>query len=143
MACIIELTTLGIARNAEGDIVAVRYFTPSPLFGQNLPTQLDAVIIEDNGPWWLGHTVNLNADGEEIVLNMKMDKLAAQGDDTAFTADEIEGFVHRTGHIEICEMIVNPRTLEYVPRTHTIAARYFSDHVDFVMNYSYRFAGKV
>lgn len=143
MACIIELTTLGVARNNEGKIVALRYFTPSPLFGQQLPSQVDAVVIEDNGPWWLGHTVNLDVDGDEVVLNVKMDKQGMKGDDSAFSADEIESFIRATGAIEVCEMIVNTQTLEYEPRIHTIKARYFQNHVDFVMNYDYQCANKV
>lgn len=142
MACIIETTTIGISRNKAGEVTALRYFTPSPLFGVKLPSTIDATVIEENGPWWLGHTVNLDIDGEEVVLNCQMQK---QGDEgyTQATVKDIEAFIKRTGMIEVCEQVVDPDTLEYEPRTHQIAAAYYKDHLDFAMNYQYGTCDKV
>ncbi|ABM21105.1 MULTISPECIES: hypothetical protein [Marinobacter] len=142
MACIIETTTIGISRNEAGELTALRYFTPAPLFGPKIPEAIDATIIDDNGPWWLGHTVNLDIDGEEIVLNCQVQR-ASEAGVNAPSAKEIEAFIKRHGVIEVCEQIVNPDTLSYEPRTHTISASYYKNHVEFVMNYHYGTGDKV
>ena len=142
MASIIEVTNLGISRDANGRITAIRYFTPNSVFGNTSPDHVDALIIEENGPWWLGHTVNLNVDGDEILLNCQVGKHR----NDAFTRldmEEIHDFIDEVGVVEICDQVMTLDSLEYEPRVRQVPAQYYENHMAFVMNYRYGAMKKV
>ena len=136
MAHILEETHIGVEKNANGEITSVTYFVPGPLFGQTIPTDLDALIIENDSPEWLGHTVNLNVDGDEVVLNVEVKpQFKSMGEDG--TLAQVADFVRANGTIAVCELRVNPETLKYEPRKHIIQAEYFETFGKFLKGYRY------
>jgi len=134
MARIVESITVGVTRNSEGNIANVRYLAPGSMFGTSTPDHLDALIIEHNGPWWLGHAVNLDVDGDEIILNCKMggESITNQpGNENIM--DQIAEFVKDTGMIEISENVMCPDSLEYTNIVHEVKTAHYNSDFEYVM----------
>lgn len=144
MALIREVT-LVVVRDENQNINTLRYVLCEPLFGKNAPKNgdhFDGVIIENNSPFWLGQTLNLDFNGEEIALNLRLNdeaiRAANDSDDTL--AEEIAEFIRAEGEVEVVEHVVDPAKVidehaGWGARVHRIPVRYFATHLDFVRDF--------
>ncbi|MDC9603158.1 hypothetical protein PSH49_21505 [Pseudoalteromonas sp. GABNS16G] len=135
MARLVDLSTFGVTRNQANEITNVRYFAPSPLFGQTLPESVDAIVMDDCGPYWLGNVVNLGIDGDEVVMNCQMGTDAANDSmSRRELLEQIAEFIRVEGVIEVSEQVICPDSLEYTNRVHVIPAVHYASDVEFVMD---------
>jgi len=128
---------LAITRNEKtNQVTAVRFMLKNPLFGEYIPDEVDGIMIENNGAHWLGHTLNLDIDGDEVMLNVQLD------DSEVTLTKEIADFIKTNGVVEIIEFRVDPSKLidEYMgwePRSFQIPVQYFETTWDFVREYRF------
>ncbi|ARM86271.1 hypothetical protein [Marinobacter salarius] len=138
----IKYANLAVTRDNSSAIESVRFLLTCPLFGESLPeSPVDGIMIENNGPHWLGHTLNLNVDGDEVVLNVEVDEANLVHPVTKMKlTDEIADFIQRHGTVEVIEHRIDPAKIieefcGWEPRAFDIPCQYFETHFDFVREF--------
>ncbi|ONF42466.1 hypothetical protein BTO32_14730 [Marinobacter lutaoensis] len=142
---LIREADLAVVRDDKGRITAIRYLLSSPLFAPSLSRvgtscqELDAVIIEENAPFWHGQCLSLNIDGDEVTIKLRMDERVANAVNASGQTlmQEIATFIRAAGRVEVVEHIVDPAKVinqfaGWEPRTVPVLVRYYATYFDFL-----------